>query len=594
MRSSLLLVVTALAVLLIGIWGCAEIAPVHREEVVLEIELASSSGDTVPATITRAKSVEAIPFWVEYEVSGLAEDATVVWMMERPIPQEDPTTQEVEGTSARFVSPSNAWDHTVEIRVTMDDELYRWQEILDFPLHNQTAILLDAFQFGATPEDAVTWSASNGDPDDESTFPIADGASAQAKLVSQWPNVLDVSCQIEEEDGTASEHDTQALIYFKDGTPFETRSVASTQHKPMPAEQLEEILDQEFEQLRSLGVNTITTSINWYFGPPDDDGNWTIHPIWEERDAWPHDPRGDTVLDSDFESLVSRAHEEGFHVHVQLRQWPYKNDPDIEWSRTTFEHTFRTTDEFLYGAGQGYQNMLLYYLDDFVRLGVEFVYLGLENEGVERNGSNEMRSFYRFIIQQYRDAGFLGGISYANSVFGDHFLEWFPRELLVPGASGIPYEAMDAVASTFYPVLFEQPGASTSTLQSQVRTYTDEFFQPRTAAFALPTIIEDCYSFAYGDCAMQPITHGDRPREEECSRRYHNAILREFARANTESDAPWITCMTMAEYKIMADTYVRDFYRDGIVAYPWLNESAGRVPLQLAIKTFFSDKPMGE
>jgi len=562
----------------------------YLAEVTFSIDLMSNLGVPMEAVITRKKSVETIPFWVEYTVDD-PEDATEYqWVLYTP----DYPAQYESGRSVRFFPKSNAKDLTLALRVVVNDISYRWEETLDFPLHNLTEITLDATAFYPDEEISVEWSAANGDPEDAVTFPITNASHAQAKLVSDWPNVLDIGCRVETSNGEVVENTIEFLIYFRDGTPFEIRSVGSTFHHPMQLWARNEVMEKEFDHLRDLGVNAITTSINWYFGPPDENGNWSIRPIWQRRDAWPHDPRGNTVLTEDLEELVTTAHEQGFFVHIQLIPQPYRNDPDIEWSRTTYEHTFRTTDEFLYGTGQGYQNMLLYYLDEFVRLGVEFVYLGAENAGVERNGGAKMRSFYSSIIQQYRDAGFAGGISYATNVAGEHFLEWFPRELLSPGAPDIPYDAMDAVAATFYPVLFEAPGVSTESLQQQVRRYIDEFFLPRSEAYDLPTIIEDCYCFAYGDCAMQPITHGDKPRETECSRRYHNAILREFSRENIESEEPWIQCITMAEYKIMADTYMRDFYQDGIVAYAWLNESAGRLDLQLTIKTFFSDKPIDE
>ena len=68
--------------------------------------------------------------------------------------------------------------------------------------------------------------------------------------------------------------------------------------------------------------------------------------------------------------------------------------------------------------------------------------------------------------------------------------------------------------------------------------------------------------------------------------------IRQAARRN--ADAVVVECMAMGTYKLLADRWLEDFYRDGIVAYPWLNESAGRLDPQLTINSFFSDKPIGD
>jgi hypothetical protein len=593
-----LFVLTLLAVSLASLAEDVKIPESYVAEESFPVALTSASGDEIAVTVTRRKSVESIPFWVEYEVTGLEEDATVIWMMERPIPQEDPITEEVQGEAARFVSPSNAWDHTIKIRVTVDDRLYRWQEIVDFPLHNLTEILLDAAQFGATPQDSVSWSAVNGDPEDEATFPIANRASAQAKLVSEWPNVLTISCEVTTEGGSRRNETVEALIYFRDGTPFEIRSVASTVNHPMPMNDLYAVWDQEFSFLRNLGVNAITTHLYWYFGPPDEEGNWSIHPIWQSGTAWPFDPRGNTILTADLERLVIRAHQEGFRVLVEMRARPYWTNQSIEWDYTTWDsatrtsHSFRATEAWWFGGGEGFANFLSSYLDEFIRLDIDGVFMGVEDGAVEQSGGKKTQDFYSNVVEQYREAGFAGLISYANAFFGDDAMNVNP-ELLIPGASGIPYEDMDAVASTYYPVLADMPNSTTLEMQEAVRNDIEVFFRPRSDAYRLPTIVEDCYCQAYADCAMDPLqTSG--VVDEECSRRYFTAILREFARANIDSESPWIAGLTMAEYKIMMDRYVGDFFEGGGLPSPWLNESGGKTALQLTLKAFYSDKPIEE
>ena len=280
MKNVGLLVLVLLAVSLVASAEDVTVPESYVAEESFPIALTSANGDEITVTVTRRKSVESIPFWVEYELFGLEEDAAIVWMLERPIPQQDPMTEEVEGRAARFVSPSNAWDHTVELRVDIGGELYQWQEILDFSLHSQTEVLLDASQFGNSEIASATWSASNGDPADEATFPITNASDPQALLVSQWPNVLTVSCEVEAEDGSKSKYETQALLYFRGGTPFAIRSVAATPTSSQSPETFGEIIDQMFPLLAGLGVNSITTSITWWFGPPDENGNWDLHPVY--------------------------------------------------------------------------------------------------------------------------------------------------------------------------------------------------------------------------------------------------------------------------------------------------------------------------
>ena len=559
----------------------------HWRSDVFELTLPVEDGGSPVGTITRTMSVEQIPFVVEYEIELLVGDVTVVWTSEQPTAEEVP--QIVEGATARFVYRSNHTDPEVSARFEIDGQEYQWIDPeLSFPLHNLTEISLDASILYPDGEISVAWSAANGDPADAVTFPITDPGAAATTLVSNWPNVLTVSCDITKQDSSTVNEEIEVLIYFRDGTPFENRSVNSAINSPMPVSHLDEILDQEFPLLRSLGVNTITVQIIWHFGPPDEDGNWTIHPIWESRNAWPHDPRGSTILMEDFRKYVSRAKEEGFQVYVEMRAFPYLNDLDIEWDHTTYETTFRTTPEWWYSNGEGIQNMFLFYLPDFIRLGIDFVFLGAENGGVERNGGDQTKRYYNEIIEQYRSAGFTGGISYAAGHDGK---DQFNFLLLQPEDLGIPYSNMAALSFTYYPILADTASASTIEMQDWARGDIEIFFRPIAQAHNLPVIIEDCYCGGYVDCGIDPLTPG-RERGTECSRRYFNAILREFSAENVNSETPWIQGMTIGMYKILADKYVRDFSRDGIVDSPWFNESAERVEIQLAVKVFFSDKPL--
>ncbi len=552
-----------------------------------QVALPSAHSDAVlEGTITRYIANETIPFSVRYEVNfENYPDLDLKW---------GTGSQTLNGLNPEFYLLSNA--STFDVSLVINDKqgnTYFWGDIdIDIPLHNELPIILDATRFVPVEQiKSVSWSAENGDPADEVTFPIANKNSPVTTLTSTWPNVLDIGCRIEKNDGTIVEEGIEALIYFKNGTPFENRSVNTAAARFIQVSELEDSMDKEFPLLRSIGVNTITVQVIWYFGHPDDGGNWTIEPLW--ANGWPPDPRGDTIRMDVFRKYVERAKEEGFQVYVEMRAWPYQNDRDIEWDHTTFDpvskisYSFRATEEWWIGKGEGLNNMFLFYLDDLITLGVDGVFLGAETGALEQSGGIETQEFYNLIIDQYRREGFNGVISYANSFFGAG--EFVPS-LLIPGASGIPYENMDAVSSTYYPTLANKLNASTLEMQMEVREDIKIFFKPRSEAYKLPTIIEDCWCPAYTTCAMNPVEIGNE-RNIEDQRRYFNAILREFSAENINSENPWISTMTMAEYKIMEDIYMKDFSQDGIVDSPWLNKSAGNTHLQYTIKVFFSDKP---
>jgi len=239
----------------------------HWRSDIFELSLPAEDGGAIVGTITRTMSVEQIPFVVEYEMELLVDDVTVVWTREQPAVEETP--QIVEGVTARFVYRSNHTDPEVSVRFEIEGQEYQWTDPdLSFPLHNLTEIALDASAFYPEEEISVAWAAANGDPADAVTFPIADASILVTTLVSDWPNVLTVSCDITRQDGSMVSEDLEALIYFRDGTPFENRSVNSAINSPISVSELDEVLDQEFPLLRSLGVNTITVQVIWHFVAP--------------------------------------------------------------------------------------------------------------------------------------------------------------------------------------------------------------------------------------------------------------------------------------------------------------------------------------
>ena len=550
MRSSLLFLVIALCVLLVGIWGYAETSPVHHEEVVLEVELESSSGAVIHATITRVKSVETIPFWVEYEVSGLEDDAATVWMMEQPVPQGNPATQEIEGSTARFVSPSNARDHTIQLRVSTEGDEYQWEEMLDFPLHNLTEILLDASQLGATPQDSVAWSATNGDPTDEATFPIAHDERAQASLISEWPNVLQISCRIESEDGTETEHEIQALVYFQDGPPFEFRGTAGSFFDEYSEDQMEEILANLSRTMEYVGLNMFITAANNFFGWPDSNGDFSIGPIHTRS------PRGYTATDSQFAALFKQAEDDGFGVGVQILACPYWNDSrlGLEYQGTGGgPHAgFMLSEGFLEGE-DGLRNLYTSYIPLFMQHpSASLVLLGAEMSDVDTVGGPEGQAFWKSIIEQYRASGYSGALSYARCM-AEKDLRWVAGQLLDTEQTGIPFGELTYFGATFYTPLAESldEDPSIGTMYTRALEFIYDFLFPLYQEYGQPLYIADMYCFALDGCSYATVW-GDFswPPDEAEQLRWTTAWLRAFAAANAWTSSPWIAGITVGEFRM--------------------------------------------
>jgi len=549
------------------------------------VALTTLSEDAIEATITRTVSQEQVPFVVEYTVESPVAATGITWT-------DVGSSTSIEGPEARFVLLSNAKALAILLEVESEaGTTYGWTDELDFLVHNKTEIALDATQFVREEEIAsVQWSAANGDPDDARTFPIADPTATTTTLVSEWPNVLEVTCHVTRADGASEEHQTQALLYFRDGTPFAIRSVAATILDPFSLDQIPGILDEAFAQLRYLGANSITTGITWWFGPPDEDENWDVEPIYFPTE-WPGDPRGNTTTPEQLEMFYSRAKQEGFQVHPQLRQRPYRSDTQLQQDYWGKYYPLRITDEFLYGDGEGYWNMLMHYLPFFIEHDVDTVFLNAECGGMEQLGGTTTRQFFRDVIAEYRQAGFTGAISYAAGISDDPVP--YTWENLDPTVCGIPWADMDYVAFTYYPQLASTNDASTNEMYENARTQVDEFIRPFSETYGKPVFVEDCYCIAFDGCAVNPLQRDSSiPVDLEESRRYHTAILRALAEANLTSLEPLIAGMTIANQAMFPESAFETLPVEWGTAHPYTNEANGRTALQTLIKVFYRDVPL--
>jgi len=468
--------------------------------------------------------------------------------------------------------------------------LYVWNDEVDIPLHNLTSITLNATKF--VPEDeikSVTWTAKNGDPADASTFPIADPNSPVTTLRSEWPNVLDIGCEIEKKDGTVVDKDIEALIYFKDGTPFEDRGTGATLFEPGTLIDLHSLLPEMMDLFKKLGINTIVTAIDWRYGAPDDNGVFRIHPIYSHPD-----PRGYTPRLEDLQYLFDEARRTGLHIDVQTIQYPYADGSASDWGSGFGPHKwFKQSNTWLYGD-EGYEHMLLYYLNFFIDSGVDTVFLGAENGDVESHGGSATRAFYNKLIEEYRKAGFEGDISYALGYWHNPNLpaDFPPLYLnnLNPSKSGIPWNNMDVIGLTFYPKLADTNDASTGDMYKEALRQVNKYLVPLSKAYGKQLFIEDCSCKAFDGCAVNTLQSTGKIDKEE-QRRWSTAWLRAFTHFNQTSQ-PLFKGIMMQSYRILQHEWIHDLQplSEGLGSEK-LNVEVGGLGLQKLMQVYFSNKP---
>ena len=309
-----------------------------------------------------------------------------------------------------------------------------------------------------------------------------------------------------------------------------------------------------FPALQEMGFNAVTPAIDWWYGYPDERSVFAIKPLYDS--TWRD--QGGTISPEQLEMYLSRASTEEFIVCVQMLQYSYRNDDqlsrDYHQSGWGTYAGFRNTDGFLYGDGEGYENMLLHYLPTFQKYNVAGVFLGAENGNVEAQGGAKTRQFYRSMISAYRTAGFDGALSYAAAYW--HNLDWpemppFRLENLDAAICGIPWRDMDYVGLTFYPTLAETFDATTREMYAEAQSQIDGYLRPFHDVHEKPLFILDMFCFGHDGCAIRPTDDGwrmSKSYDPEEQRRWHTALLRAFTYENITSPLPWIQGLTMFAY----------------------------------------------
>ena len=201
-----------------------------------------------------------------------------------------------------------------------------------------------------------------------------------------------------------------------------------------------------------------------------------------------------------------------------------------------------------------------------------------------------MRQFFRDVIEEYRQAGFTGAISYAAGISADPVP--YTWDNLDPTVCGIPWADMDYVAFTYYPQLASTNDASTNKMYESARTQVDEFIRPFSETYGRPVFIVDFYCKAWDGCAVEPLRNRSRVLDLEEARRYHTAILRAFAEANRTSLEPLIAGMTIANQAMFPESAFETLPVEWGTAHPYTNAANGRTALQTLVKVFYRDVPL--
>jgi len=601
MRSTEVLIVSALILLSLGCLGASQI-PEVESVIVYPVSLISEDGDSTLEGRIEQTLFEKVPITTQFDVVFEdKENMRFEWEVDG---KSVLSVADWDNGAVYIVLSSNVDTFSVSLEIRYNGEVYRWhKDDVDVPLHNNTQIVLDATQFEDEENiESVLWTAENWDPADSATFPIEDPRSPITTLVSEWPNDINFTCKITRTDGSVVENNVEALIYFRDGTPFGIRATAARLGEPFTEQDLNTILNQEFTTLKRLGFNSIVVADDWWYGYPDARGNFTIQQLYADSEE-DKDPRGYNPDLDELATYFDTAKGHGFGVFVELRHFVYQNDPNLSrdyhpsgWGRHA---GFMLTEGWMHSP-EGWEHMLLTYPEFFAEHNVDGVFLDAESGYLEAKGGYISRSFFEDIIQKYREAGYTGDISYALSYFhtnGDLTLKPMNPENLNPYVCGIPWgsDEIPYLGVTFYPTLATTNDATTKEMYEEALRQINVNLVPFSETYNKPIFIEDCYCCGYDGASVIPVDANlakTRPADFGEQLSWHAALLRAFAHENQTRASPLIIGVTMDVYRLVLNQAIERFPPEWGILRSYLNDGNNRPDLQKLVKVYFSDKPL--
>lgn len=448
--------------------------------------------------------------------------------------------------SIQFTFTSNSVPQKLQFLIQSGADVLAYSETIEFPLHQATQILLDQRRFlGDELSRAGSWNASDGDPSD-STFRIMPDAEepGNAFLISDWPNVLDVQNDTSV-SAVLSGGRFYALLYWRDGRPIRRMGFYAA-NLQWSSEEVVENASRLLKLGRNLGFDTVNINEGWYYGWPDEQGNFALRQHTCPDGAGPGDcPEvGWSLSDQELKYVVTYADDLGYDVSLLLRQWANKGDSDLEEQYNEFGNKngqcWTCTSSYLYGSGEGYWNQLAHYAALAAVLPIDMVHFGAEHDYSLQHGGAEMRSFYTDAVDLYRDSGYVGLLSYATvdaspdccGFTAENPANLSP-EILDPDTCGVPYKNMDAVALTEYQILASTADSSTQEMQDHASLRIQGYLSDLYETYAKPVYIQDLVVMAYDSVAVNPPGEwsigAGHERDDEEQRRYYVAWLRAFS-----------------------------------------------------------------
>lgn len=561
------------------------------------LEPLSGKGNSL-SLVLREVIPERIPLTVSYEIlsSSISLDGAVFTWVVGDALSETP--------SALFVLLDEG-PFSFRLDIAIGDGTYKWErEALVLPLHDNTTVVCDVAGFGVDPESvkSAAWSVRNWEMGEPAMMQLSQADSAVALLECTAPTFLDVECHVQYMNGRTEILVASATVFSRDGKDFESTGIGF--FLTDPAASLDAVMKELPRTLSDLHCDHIAVGIIEWFGEPVN-GEFRIHPL----DALPSGQRsalGYTISDDELAAIVETARTAGFKVWIVLGATPYYTagtwTNNYQGWAAGNNADFRLQRGFVEGRdGEGLRASFLRRLDFLVANQdvISMVYLGAEWQYELTMGGMRTATFYGLIVDEFRAAGYLGGISHA-SMTGSWDAGWFFERLVDPTRCGMPFrEKMDSVGSTFYSrLLFEEsePFPGSAVLIERAREMTETLFSTIHRNYGMPVSIVDFYCLPSMNCLYSPeVWDISGPVNLDAFLQFHGTWLTALGEASHSAQNPWLS-ITVGLYRAIADSlYLRSRNNPFFATHAWVNaDFPNNQDYRRLLAAFFGDYSFAE
>lgn len=227
---------------------------------------------------------------------------------------------------------------------------------------------------------------------------------------------------------------------------------------------------------------------------------------------------------------------------------------------------------------------------------ITMVYVGAEWQYELTLGGKRTETFYGSIVDEFRSAGYTGGLSHASmtGTWGD---EWLFERLVNPERCGMPFETkMDSVGSTFYSRLLlenDEPYPGSEELLRRARNLTDTIFGAMHRNYKMPVSIVDFYCLPSENCLFAPVLWDiSGPTNLDAFLQFHGTWLTAFGEASHQEGLPWLS-VTVGLYRATAHRLYAESRDDPFFStHAWVNaDFPVNEDYRRLIAAFFGDFP---